>query len=47
MNIWGQSKNYYDYSNYFYSDPKYYGSAILSGKTVHFHGANIVKVNRK
>lgn len=24
-----------------------YGSAILSGKTVHFHGANIVKVNRK
>ena len=24
-----------------------YGSAILSGKTVHFHGAKIVKVNRK
>ncbi len=24
-----------------------YGSAILSGKTVHFYGANIVKVNRK
>lgn len=24
-----------------------YGSAILSGKTVHFHGANIVKVTRK
>lgn len=24
-----------------------YGSAILSGKTVHFHGANIVKVDRK
>ena len=23
-----------------------YGSAILSGKTVHFHGAKIVKVNR-
>lgn len=24
-----------------------YGSAILSGKKVHFHGAKIVKVNRK
>lgn len=24
-----------------------YGSAILSGKTVHFHGAKIVKINRK
>jgi len=24
-----------------------YGSAILSGKTVHFYGAMIVKVNRK
>jgi len=24
-----------------------YGSAILSGKSVHFHGANIVNVNRK
>lgn len=24
-----------------------YGSAILSGKTVHFHGAKIVTVNRK
>ena len=24
-----------------------YGSAILSAKTVHFHGAKIVKVNRK
>ena len=24
-----------------------YGSAILSGETVHFHGAKIVKVNRK
>lgn len=24
-----------------------YGSAILSGKTVHFHGAKIVKVNSK
>lgn len=23
-----------------------YGSAILSGKTVHFHGANLVEVNR-
>ena len=23
-----------------------YGSAILSGKTVHFHGANIVKINQ-
>jgi len=23
-----------------------YGSAILSGKTVHFHGANIVKMSR-
>ena len=24
-----------------------YGSAILSGKEVHFHGAKIVKINRK
>ncbi|MDQ7084592.1 MAG: MoaF N-terminal domain-containing protein [Sulfurovum sp.] len=24
-----------------------YGSAILSGKIVHFHGAKLVKVNRK
>lgn len=24
-----------------------YGSAILSGKDVHFHGANLVKVSRK
>jgi len=24
-----------------------YGSAILSGKSIHFHGAKIVKVNRK
>lgn len=24
-----------------------YGSAIISGKEVHFHGANIVKVERK
>ena len=23
-----------------------YGSAIISGKTVHFHGANIIKVSR-
>jgi hypothetical protein len=24
-----------------------YGSAILAGETVHFHGAKIIKVNRK
>lgn len=24
-----------------------YGSAIIAGKEVHFHGANIVKINRK
>ena len=42
-------KGYGDYVTLFINlnNNLLYGSAILSGKTVHFHGADIVKVIRK
>ncbi len=41
-------KGYGDYVTLLinFNDNLLYGSAILSDKTVHFHGAKIVKVNR-